>query len=161
MLSVRQELSLSMEKCTDLLILEKARREIELQFSHLFPRCFKRLFICMMTCFFVFLKEEKQEPPNLKTYNGILKVSSWVISIDQHHLWPEHRRGLVKTGEEDFCNLAPYKMMCLGGASKKLQLEEKETVKGNTHKKARDRYLFWSDFQPNWHFVLRPVLCII
>lgn len=79
---MRLELFLSMEKCTSLNVLEKGGREVELQVSYAFPSCFKKLVIRLLTCFFVFLKGEKQGPPNLKTNHYILKLSSWAVSAD-------------------------------------------------------------------------------
>lgn len=72
--------------------LKKARREVELQFSYLFPRCFKKWVIYKRTYSMSSLKKENSYPK----YQCIWKLSGRTVSVLQHHLLPEHRRDLLK-----------------------------------------------------------------
>lgn len=134
----------------------KARREVELQFSYQFPSCFKIGVICMVTCFFAFFKGGKQGPLYLKTYDCILKLSTWAVSVDQRHLL------LVNTGEQDFCKQVPNKICVWEELQKNYSLRNqrqwKETHTQKKQETGNFSYLIWLlVLIPVQHFMLGKV----
>lgn len=101
----------------------------------------------MVTCFFVFLKGGKQGPPDLKTYDCILKLSNWAVSINQHHLL------LVQTGEQDFCKQVLHKICVWEELQKNYSLRNQRQWK-ETHPKKQEADNFSYLIQ---HLVLIPV----